>query len=209
MILSALRPNRGANRPAKKIGRGNGSGHGRTSCRGSNGANSRAGATHYAHFEGGQMPLQRRLPKRGFHNFFNISYTPVNLGDVEAKLGTESLVDNAFLVRAGLIKSEAESVKILGTGEITKAVTWKGFTISKAASDKIAKSGGKIEGGKITEYIKPEKPAKPVKAEPPVKAEKEEKPAKGEKPQKQEKAEKQPKQEKQEKKKGPAAPAKE
>ena len=211
MQLSALKPNRGANRPAKKIGRGNGSGHGRTSCRGSNGANSRAGATHYAHFEGGQMPLQRRLPKRGFHNFFNVTHTPVNLGDVEAKLGTDTFVDNAFLVKAGLIKSVLESVKILGAGEITKAVTWKGFTISKAASDKIAKSGGKIEGGKVTEYIKPEKPVKPVKPEAPVKAEKEEKPVKGEKPPKQEKAEKQhqPKQEKQEKKKGPAAPAKE
>jgi large subunit ribosomal protein L15 len=212
MILSALKPNWGANRPSKKVGRGNGSGHGRTSCRGSNGANCRSGATREAHFEGGQMPLQRRLPKRGFRNFFSLEYTPVNLGDVDAKLGSTGVVDNNFLAGAGLIKSADEQVKILGTGEITKAVTWKGLTISKAASDKIAKSGGKIDGGKITQYIKPEKPVKPPPPAQPAKPEKAEKPEKGPKAEKQskpEKAEKQPRPEKPEKKKGPEAPAKE
>lgn len=170
MVLSNLKPNRGANRPTKKIGRGNGSGHGRTSCRGSNGANSRAGATHYARFEGGQMPLQRRLPKRGFRNFFAVEFTPVNLGDVSVVLGDVSVVDVAFLQKVGLIKNTAECIKILGDGEISKAATWKGFVVSKVAADKIAKCGGKLEDCRITEVKIIEKPVKVSKTSEPAKA---------------------------------------
>ncbi len=202
MVLSNLKPNRGANRPAKKIGRGNGSGHGRTSCRGSNGANSRAGATHYARFEGGQMPLQRRLPKRGFRNHFSVNLTPVNIGDVSTFLGDATLVDIDFLTKVGLVKSSSEIVKILGSGDITKPVTWKGFVISKAASEKILKSGGKIEDARITEVKIIEKPVKIEKPEQAPKIEKDEAVAKAEKPAK---APKMPKPEKADK---PANPGK-
>jgi large subunit ribosomal protein L15 len=207
MTLSGLKPNKGANRPSKKIGRGNGSGHGRTSCRGSNGANSRAGATHYARFEGGQMPLQRRLPKRGFRNYFSSGYTPINLGDVDAHLESTALVDAEFLAKVGLIKSAAVPVKILGEGEVKKAVTWKNLAFSRIAFQKIEKSGGKIEGGKVPQPEKKvEKPKKipvPVKEESSGKQEKAKKapvPAKTDNPNKSDRSEK---------KKGPAAPAKE
>src|SRR5512140_1153540 len=104
MVLSTLTPAKGSVKDKKKIGRGNGAGHGRTSCRGSNGANSRSGSKHYAWFEGGQMPLQRRLPKRGFFNPFDTDCTVVNLGDISERLGGASVVDAAFLLGAGLIK---------------------------------------------------------------------------------------------------------
>jgi large subunit ribosomal protein L15 len=144
MSLLALKPAKGSNRKSKKIGRGNGSGHGRTSCRGSNGANSRTGSNHHASFEGGQMPLQRRLPKRGFTNFFEKSYAPINLGDIDKRLKGATTVDATFLVNSGLLDSVDTPFKILGTGSISSAVAFKVKVISKSANEKIVQAGGSV-----------------------------------------------------------------
>ncbi|MBL8027916.1 MAG: 50S ribosomal protein L15 [Fibrobacteres bacterium] len=145
MVLASLKPAKGSNKKSKKIGRGNGNGHGRTSCRGSNGANSRSGSKHYASFEGGQMPLQRRLPKRGFTNFFEKSFAPVNLGEVDKRLNGAKTVDAAFLVKIGLLDSVATPFKILGNGNISSAVSFKVKVMSKSAKEKIVQAGGTVE----------------------------------------------------------------
>lgn len=145
MSLLALKPAKGSNRKSKKIGRGNGNGHGRTSCRGSNGANSRTGSNHHASFEGGQMPLQRRLPKRGFTNFFEKTYAPINLGDIDKRLKGVASVDASFLVKSGLLDSVDTPFKILGTGTMSSAVAFKVKVLSKSAKDKIIQAGGTVE----------------------------------------------------------------
>ena len=143
MKLENLKPAKGATKSSKRVGRGEGSGHGGTATRGMNGAKSRSGYSHKIGFEGGQMPIQRRLPKFGFKNPTRVEYKPVNLSVINA-LATEAdlnevTIDDLFT--AGII-SKNEIVKILGKGEITKAVNVVANAFSKSATEKIQAAGG-------------------------------------------------------------------
>ena len=134
----------GANRQKRCIGRGEGNGHGKTAGRGHKGAGARAGYSLRAGFEGGQMPLFRKLPQRGFNRTrFQTPCATVNLGELD-KLSTDK-VDLDSLKQSGLIRSNSTSVKLLGSGEVTKAFTVSVNQISKAARDKIVAAGGTIE----------------------------------------------------------------
>jgi large subunit ribosomal protein L15 len=141
MNLSNLRAPKNANRNKKRVGRGMGSGHGKTSTRGHKGQGSRSGSSLMRGFEGGQMPLHRRLPKRGFTNIFRTEYTVLNL-DRLAELNETELTIEAF-VSKGLLKKRNELLKILGNGELTVAVTVHAHKFSKTAQEKIEKAGGK------------------------------------------------------------------
>ena len=143
MKLENLKPAKGATKASKRVGRGEGSGHGGTATRGMNGAKSRSGYSHKIGFEGGQMPIQRRLPKFGFKNPTRVEYKPVNLSvinalAVDAELN-EVTIDDLFT--AGII-SKNEIVKVLGKGEITKAVNVVANAFSKSAAEKIQAAGG-------------------------------------------------------------------
>ena len=143
MKLENLKPAKGATKSSKRVGRGEGSGHGGTATRGMNGAKSRSGYSHKIGFEGGQMPIQRRLPKFGFKNPTRVEYKPVNLSVINA-LATDAdlnevTIDDLFT--AGII-SKNEIVKILGKGEITKAVNVVANAFSKSATEKIQAAGG-------------------------------------------------------------------
>ena len=127
----------------KRIGRGTGSGHGKTSCRGHKGQKARSGGNISAAFEGGQMPLYRKLPKRGFTNIFRKEYDTINLRDLE-KFEANSVVDQEALKAAGLV-GKYDRFKVLGTGEITKVLTVQAHMFSKGAQEKIEKAGGKVE----------------------------------------------------------------
>ncbi len=140
--LSNLRAPKKANSNKKRVGRGMGSGMGKTSTRGHKGQRSRSGSRMMRGFEGGQMPLHRRLPKRGFTNIFRTEYTVVNLDRI-AELGVAELTVDA-LVAHGLLKKRNELIKVLATGELTTAVTVHAHKFSKAAQEKIEKAGGKI-----------------------------------------------------------------
>ena len=140
--LSNLRAPKKANTGRKRVGRGMGSGMGKTSTRGHKGQRSRSGSRMLRGFEGGQMPLHRRLPKRGFTNIFRQEYSIVNL-DRLAALG-ETTVNPEVLRKAGVI-STARRVKILGDGELTMAITVQAHKFSKSAQEKITKAGGKAE----------------------------------------------------------------
>ena len=142
MNLSNIRAPRKAAENKKRVGRGMGSGMGKTSTRGHKGQRSRSGSRMLRGFEGGQMPLHRRLPKRGFTNIFREEYSIVNL-DRLAALG-ESTVNPEVLRKAGVI-STARRVKILGDGELTRAITVEAHKFSKSAQEKITKAGGKAE----------------------------------------------------------------
>jgi len=139
--LSNLRAPKKANSNKKRVGRGMGSGMGKTSTRGHKGQRSRSGSRMMRGFEGGQMPLHRRLPKRGFTNIFRTEYTVVNLDRI-AELGVAELTVEA-LVKHGLLKKRNELIKVLATGELTTAVTVYAHKFSKAAQEKIEKAGGK------------------------------------------------------------------
>ena len=144
MKLSLLKPAQGATSNRKRVGRGHGSGLGRTAGRGEKGYHSRSGSKHRPWFEGGQMPLHRRLPKRGFSNYlFRKQYQIVNLRDI----GTlnEDEVDSKKLFDNGLISSSLQPVKVLGDGELKKAIKIKATSFSKSAVSKIEKAGGSIE----------------------------------------------------------------
>ena len=143
MRLSDLSPKQGSNKKKKRVGRGIGSGHGKTSCRGHKGQKSRTGGGTRVGFEGGQMPLYRRLPKRGFTNIFRKDYAVVNLKDLD-KL-SESVVTPEVILEKGLIKDTKGGIKILGEGEIKKPITVKAHAFSASAKDKIIKAGGVIE----------------------------------------------------------------
>ena len=143
MRLSDLSPKQGSNKKKKRVGRGIGSGHGKTSCRGHKGQKSRTGGGTRVGFEGGQMPLYRRLPKRGFTNIFRKDYAVVNLKDLD-KL-SESVVTPEVILEKGLIKDTKGGIKILGKGEIKKPITVKAHAFSASAKDKIIKAGGVIE----------------------------------------------------------------
>ena len=144
MDLSNLTPAKGSNRDRKRIGRGQGSGYGGTSTRGSKGAASRSGYSHKIGFEGGQMPLQRRLPKFGFKNINRVSYKAINLADLQ-KLADEKNVadiDNKVLFEAGLV-GKKDLVKVLGTGKVTKSLNVTANAFSETAKNAIEAAGGK------------------------------------------------------------------
>jgi large subunit ribosomal protein L15 len=142
MNLSNLRAPKKANRGKKRVGRGMGSGTGKTSARGHKGQRSRSGSSMMRGFEGGQMPLHRRLPKRGFTNIFRTEYTVLNL-DRLAELNESELTLEAFVAK-GYLKRRGELLKILGNGELTAAITVHAHKFSKTAQEKIEKAGGKI-----------------------------------------------------------------
>jgi large subunit ribosomal protein L15 len=143
MKLSDLAPSPGSRKKRKRVGRGPGSGHGKTSCRGHKGQNARSGGGTKAGFEGGQMPLQRRLPKRGFTNIFQKNRVIVNVGVLD-KL-EEAIITPEVLVSEGIIKDIGDGVKILGNGDVTKAITVKAHAFSASAQEKIEKAKGSIE----------------------------------------------------------------
>ena len=143
MNLSNIRAPKGSSEKRKRVGRGMGSGMGKTSTRGHKGQRSRSGSRMMRGFEGGQMPLHRRLPKRGFVNIFKKEYTIVNLSRL-AELG-EATVTPEVLYNAGILKKKGGMVKVLGNGDISKAVTVHAHKISESAQEKITKAGGKFE----------------------------------------------------------------
>lgn len=144
-ILSRLAPPPGAVRPKKRVGRGIGSGLGKTAGRGQKGQKARQpGNIHKLNFEGGQMPLARRLPKRGFHNLFRTVVVEVNVRDL-AKFDPGSTVDVDALLDRGLIKGKFDEVKILGNGELDRKLTVRAHRFSKGAREKIEKAGGTVE----------------------------------------------------------------
>ncbi|MBN1829189.1 MAG: 50S ribosomal protein L15 [Deltaproteobacteria bacterium] len=144
MKLSELKPPKGAVHKRKRVGRGDGSGHGGTSGKGAKGQNARSGGGVSPSFEGGQMPLTRRLPKRGFHNNFSKDVVTVNVGDLN-RFPQGSVVDMAALMSNGLIKKRGDILKILGNGTIDYPLTLKVHALSKSAREKIEASGGTIE----------------------------------------------------------------
>lgn len=143
MNLSNLKYAAGSRKKVKRIGRGEGSGHGGTSTKGNKGLKSRSGVNMQAGFEGGQMPLQRRLPKYGFTNIFRKEFQIVNLSSLEG-LDTTKKIDALFLHEAGLIAKKTRPVKILGNGDIKKALQLEVHAISESAKEKIEKAGGKV-----------------------------------------------------------------
>jgi large subunit ribosomal protein L15 len=145
MDLSNLRPAKGAKHSKKRVGRGHGSGTGKTAGRGHKGAQSRSGYKSKRGFEGGQMPLHRRVPKRGFNNLFRDDFAVVNLDTLAEAFdaGTEITVD--LLREQGLVRKGAKKVKVLARGEISKALTVHAHKFSGKAAEKIAAAGGKAE----------------------------------------------------------------
>jgi len=141
--LSTIRAPKKANENKKRVGRGMGSGMGKTSTRGHKGQGSRSGSRQKRGFEGGQMPLHRRLPKRGFTNIFRTEYQVVNLSDL-ANLG-EKEVTPEVLRKSRLVKGKNSLIKVLGDGELKGAITVHAHKFSKSAQEKIAKAGGKAE----------------------------------------------------------------
>jgi large subunit ribosomal protein L15 len=144
MDLSSLSPAPRSRKSRKRLGRGPGSGLGKTSGRGHKGRGARSGGNTHPSFEGGQMPLQRRLPKRGFHNPFRTEYAVVNLGRLDALFDNGAVVDAAALAEHGLVRRGAR-VKILGNGELTKSLTVKAHAFSESAKTRIAAAGGSTE----------------------------------------------------------------
>jgi large subunit ribosomal protein L15 len=144
MKLHELKPAEGSRKSIKRVGRGVASGWGKTAGRGNKGHKARSGGQTSPGFEGGQMPMQRRLPKRGFANIFRKRIAIVNVRDL-ARFESGSVVDRAALLKAGLIKGDWDGVKLLGQGEITVPLTVKLALVSESAKSKIEGAGGKIE----------------------------------------------------------------
>jgi large subunit ribosomal protein L15 len=140
MNLSAIKPPAGQKKGRKRIGRGMGSGHGKTATRGSKGQHSGTGFSQKRGFEGGQMPLHRRLPKRGFTNIFKTQFAVVNLDRLEKLEGDSFTVDH--LRSLGIVKKAGDRIKILGTGQLTRKITVEAHQFSKSALEKIQKAGG-------------------------------------------------------------------
>jgi len=143
MKLSDLSPAPGSRKKRKRIGRGIGSGHGKTSCKGHKGQKARSGGGTKAGFEGGQMPLQRRLPKRGFTNIFKKEYAIVNVATLNRI--EETTITPEVLIKEGVIKKISDGVKILGHGELKRALTVKAHAFSASAKEKIAGAKGSAE----------------------------------------------------------------
>jgi large subunit ribosomal protein L15 len=144
MELNNLRPSIGSTKNRKRIGRGTGSGHGKTATKGHKGQKARSGGSIKAGFEGGQMPLQRRLPKRGFTPLDRVVYSLVNISQLEI-YEPDSVIDVMSLISKGLVKSDRFAVKILGNGDITKSLKVAANKFSQSAKDKIIAAGGSVE----------------------------------------------------------------
>jgi large subunit ribosomal protein L15 len=144
MKLHELSPPNGSRKSRKRLGRGVGSGKGKTAGRGTKGQNSRSGGGVRPGFEGGQMPIHRRLPKRGFTNIFKKKIAVINIHDL-SRFESGSVVDEAALVRVGLVKGQRDGIKLLGQGEIKIPLTIKVNGASTGARDKIIAAGGKVE----------------------------------------------------------------
>lgn len=144
MRLNDLSPAEGARKKRKRVGRGPGSGHGKTACKGNKGQNARSGGGVKPGFEGGQMPLQRRLPKRGFKNPFRMVYQVVNVRDL-GRFEGGSVVESSHLEQVGLIRCDKSPVKLLGEGEISSAVTIRVNRASRSAIEKVRSAGGSVE----------------------------------------------------------------
>ena len=144
MKLYELSPAAGSVKDVKRIGRGHGSGNGKTAGKGHKGQNARSGGGVRPGFEGGQMPMTRRIPKRGFNNIFATKYSVVNVSDLD-QFVDGTVVDADLLKASGLIRKTNDGVKILGNGELTKNLTVKAAAFSASAREKIEKAGGKAE----------------------------------------------------------------
>ena len=144
MRLEELKPAAGAKKKAKRVRRGPGSGSGKTASKGHKGQKARSGGVKGAGFEGGTMPLQRRIPKRGFTNLFRKEYAVVNIQDLEAMAGSDPVTPE-MLMQKGLIKDMKTGVKVLGTGELKSKLTVRAHKFSKSAVEKIQAAGGKAE----------------------------------------------------------------
>lgn len=143
MNLGTLKPPEGSKKKRKRVGRGDGSGHGGTSCKGHKGQNARSGGKVRSGFEGGQMPLSRRLPKRGFRNPFKKIIVTINVNQLN-KFPEGSVIDEEALVRAGVVKHKRDGIKVLGRGSIDYPVSLKMNLISRSAREKIQAVGGSI-----------------------------------------------------------------
>lgn len=144
MKIHELTPAPDSNKAVKRVGRGHGSGNGKTAGKGHKGQNARSGGGVRIGFEGGQMPLVRRIPKRGFNNISATKYAIINVSDLN-KFTDGTVVDTELLVAAGLVKKVNDGVKVLGNGDLTAKVTVKAAKFSKSAIEKIEKAGGKAE----------------------------------------------------------------
>ena len=144
MRIHELKKPEGSTKAPKRVGRGQGTGQGTTAGRGMNGQNSRSGGGVRLGFEGGQMPLYRRLPKRGFNNKWAKEYAEINVKDLD-RFEDGSVVDLGVLLAAGLVGKQLDGLKVLGNGELTKKLTVKAEKFSKSAVEKIEKAGGKAE----------------------------------------------------------------
>jgi large subunit ribosomal protein L15 len=145
MKLHELAPAEGSNREVKRIGRGHGSGWGKTAGKGHKGQWARSGGGVRPGFEGGQMRMAMRTPKRGFNNIFATKYAVVNLSDIEKYFNAGDVVDEAAVIGSGLIKKPLDGIKLLGGGEVSKAFTVKLTAASESAKQKIIGAGGSIE----------------------------------------------------------------
>ena len=145
MDLSSLRAPVGATKKRKRVGRGDASGHGGTSGKGDKGQKARSGGKVRAGFEGGQMPMSRRLPKRGFRNPFREKFVAVNLTDLCRKFSKGAVIDEAAILASGIVKKKGNDIKILAKGEIDFPITIKIAKISQAAKNKITAAGGSVE----------------------------------------------------------------
>ncbi len=146
MKLHELSPAAGSTHATKRIGRGPGSGQGKTAGKGHKGQKARAGRGMRAGFEGGQMPLQRRLPKRGFNNIFRAEIATVNIGAINDSFDDGATVTIDALIEKGLVRKALDGVKVLGNGEVAKALTVQANAFSASAKEKIEAAGGKAEG---------------------------------------------------------------
>lgn len=144
-MLDKLKAPKGANKTRKRVGRGEASGYGKTSGRGHKGQKARSGGSVKAGFEGGQTPLHRRLPKRGFTNIFRTEYTIINLTDLKTKFAKDETVDLDTMKEKGLLKSTRKPIKILGNGDLDISLTVKANKFSETAKKKIEAAGGKAE----------------------------------------------------------------
>jgi large subunit ribosomal protein L15 len=145
MSLNNLKPAAGSKFARKRVGRGPGSGNGKTAGRGNKGAQSRSGYSYKRGFEGGQMPLHRRVPKRGFNNIFRVEYEVVNLDQLEERFDAGTTVTPDALRAAGLVRVRTAKIKVLARGEVTKALTVQVHKFSGTAAEKIAAAGGRAE----------------------------------------------------------------
>jgi len=143
MNLSDIRPPKGQTHAKKRVGRGMGSGHGKTSARGHKGQHAGTGFSQKRGFEGGQMPLHRRLPKRGFTNIFKKQFALINLGRLDKMQGDTFSVES--LMASGIIKKLGDGLKVLGSGELTRPITVQAHLFSASAKQKIEAAGGKVE----------------------------------------------------------------